>query len=222
MEKHYLMVKTCLFTGIKYLCKTSSKDPFKYHGSGKRWMNILKKYHNGSRLYRHTAKIQTDILGVYDTKEELSLAGIYYSNLFNVVKDDAWANLTEERGSGGKINDQTGKTWKVKDTTRMAEANRKSMSKRQLTSIPKISKENNYQFSGWLQTPWGKFSTIRDASIAAKKERANGNRLVVTDGGTIRKYCKDNMEPLSHSGRRTVPEWRGKTPKEIGFDFIEE
>ena len=42
---YYLYVKTHKVTGLKYLGQTS-KDPFKYNGSGTRWTNHIKKYGN--------------------------------------------------------------------------------------------------------------------------------------------------------------------------------
>lgn len=37
---HYLMLKTHKVSGIKYLCKTSKQDPYKYCGSGKIWREL--------------------------------------------------------------------------------------------------------------------------------------------------------------------------------------
>lgn len=82
------MIKKCMTTGLKYLCKTSSKkkDPYLYNGSGTRWINHIKKYNS---------YIITCIIGSYETKEQLKEYGLYYSKLFNVVNSPDWANLTE-------------------------------------------------------------------------------------------------------------------------------
>jgi hypothetical protein len=94
------MIKKCMTTGLQYLCKTSStKDPYLYQGSGVRWLNHIRKY---------KSRIITCVIGSYQTKEELQQAGLYYSRLYNVVKNSNWANLTEENGfTGGKLYNRT-------------------------------------------------------------------------------------------------------------------
>ena len=87
----YLYVKTHRVTGLKYLGKTI-RDPFKYKGSGKRWLNHLNNHGN---------IVETTILLATDSKEEISETGKFFSRLWNVVKDDDWANLIEESGEGG-------------------------------------------------------------------------------------------------------------------------
>ena len=91
--RYYLMIKEAKGLGIKYLCKCGDyKDPIEYKGSGKLWRRIINK---------HNAEIETTILGLYDTNEELKKWGIHYSKLFNVVSDKSWANLKPEEGDGG-------------------------------------------------------------------------------------------------------------------------
>lgn len=89
---YYLYVKTHNITNLKYLGKTSRKDPHKYKGSGVRWTNHIKK---------HGYDVTTEILLATEDRELLSKAGQYYSGLFDVVKSEKWANLMEETGTGG-------------------------------------------------------------------------------------------------------------------------
>jgi len=88
----YLYVKTHNKTGLKYLGKTTSKDPHKYTGSGKRWKAHLEK---------HGYDYSTDILLETNDINELKEKGVYYSNLWNIVESSEWANLTIEEGTGG-------------------------------------------------------------------------------------------------------------------------
>lgn len=88
---YYLYIKTHNITGLKYLGKTS-KDPFKYKGSGKRWIPHIRK---------HGYNVTTEILKECQTKEELKYWGIYYSNLWNIVESNHWANLKPKEGDGG-------------------------------------------------------------------------------------------------------------------------
>lgn len=90
----YLYVKTHLVTGLKYLGQTQNPDPHSYPGSGMYWKLHLKK---------HGSLYNTEILKECQDKDELRLWGLYYSNQWNVVESDEWANLTEEKGAGGRM-----------------------------------------------------------------------------------------------------------------------
>jgi hypothetical protein len=87
---YYLYVKTHNITGLKYLGQTKN-NPFKYKGSGKRWLRHLKV---------HGYNIKTEILLQTLCYDELVETGLFFSKLFNVVKSNNWANLTEECGNG--------------------------------------------------------------------------------------------------------------------------
>lgn len=98
MTIYYLMIKTHDITGLKYLCQTKRKTPHKYLGSGKYWRLHLEKHGHS-----HT----TEILRECHSKEEVTEWGLHYSNLWNVVENDEWANLIPESGNGGN----TGIPW---------------------------------------------------------------------------------------------------------------
>ena len=87
----YLYVKTHNKTGLKYLGKTT-QNPFKYVGSGTRWKNHLKKHGND---------ISTEVLCESQDHQCIKEQGIYYSELWDVVKSNEWANLKIEEGDGG-------------------------------------------------------------------------------------------------------------------------
>jgi hypothetical protein len=88
----YLYVKTHNKTGLKYLGKTVSKDPHKYTGSGVYWLKHLEK---------HGPDYTTEILVETEDVNVLKEMGLYYSNLWNIVHSDNWANLMVEQGDGG-------------------------------------------------------------------------------------------------------------------------
>jgi hypothetical protein len=94
----YLYKKTHQETGLKYLGKTI-QDPYKYKGSGKRWINHIKK---------HGYKVDTEIIKECSSAEELKFWGEHYSKLWNVVESSEWANLKPESGDGGS----TPEMWK--------------------------------------------------------------------------------------------------------------
>ena len=92
-KKTYLYIKQSP-KGLLYLGKTV-QDPYKYEGSGLRWQNHLKS-HNIK-----PSDLQTWILHETTSEQEIKELGLYYSNLFNVVKSDQWANMKEDTGEGG-------------------------------------------------------------------------------------------------------------------------
>ena len=96
----YLYVKTHNKTGLKYLGKTESKDPHKYPGSGVYWK---------SHLNKHGYDYSTEIIRECQSKEELKEWGLYYTNLWDVVKSNEWANLKEEIGDGGRQSEEVRK-----------------------------------------------------------------------------------------------------------------
>ena len=88
----YLYVKTHNKTGLKYLGKTSQLDPHKYPGSGLYWTRHLKE---------HGFDYNTEVLKECFSKEEIKEWGIYYSQLWDIVNSNEWANLKIETGDGG-------------------------------------------------------------------------------------------------------------------------
>lgn len=88
---YYLYVKTHNHTKLKYLGFTR-QDPYKYKGSGTYWKRHLKIHGND---------ITTIILAECQTKSEIEELGKYFSDKWNIVKSESWANLKEESGDGG-------------------------------------------------------------------------------------------------------------------------
>ena len=88
----YLYEKTHRITGLKYLGKTTAMDPHSYSGSGKYWK---------SHLNKHGFDYDTEILKECNSNEEIRYWGEFYSELWNVVESDEWANLKPESGDGG-------------------------------------------------------------------------------------------------------------------------
>lgn len=73
----FLYKKTHLVTGLNYLGKTISKDPHKYRGSGKYWLNHIKK---------HGYLVNTEILKECQTSEELiNRYQVHKGNLSSVI-----------------------------------------------------------------------------------------------------------------------------------------
>jgi hypothetical protein len=92
MTIYRLYVKTHIQTGLKYLGETVAKDPHLYPGSGTYWKKHLEK---------HGYDYTTEIIKECHSKEDIQQWGLHYSNLWNVVESNEWANLKPETGPGG-------------------------------------------------------------------------------------------------------------------------
>jgi hypothetical protein len=92
-----LYVKTHNITGLKYFGKTTN-DPFKYKGSGKYWLDHLKKHGND---------VTTEIVGYFLDKnlcEEFSLKFSKDNDIVSSVNEygkKIWANQIFENGLDG-------------------------------------------------------------------------------------------------------------------------
>lgn len=89
--KTYIYLKTHNKTGLKYLGKTN-KDPFSYKGSGKYWKRHIKQ---------HGYDVRTEILAECCSEQEVIEKGLFFSNMWDVVKSSDFANLKPEMGDGG-------------------------------------------------------------------------------------------------------------------------
>ena len=145
--KHYLMVKTHNKTGLKYLCKKTTSDVkkcYKYLGSGFFWKRHLSKYGND---------VSTKIIEVCDTIEELKPKALYWSNHYDVVKSEEWANVVIE--NGGNVNDRSFK--------QMQENRRVSL--RKAFSDPEYKK---------LRKELGKETSLRQKGLTMKQRMYEG------------------------------------------------
>lgn len=93
-QTYKLMIKVHRRTKLKYLCVTSKKNWKSYKGSGIYWKSHLKKY--GSN-------IKTILIFESLSIEKISELGLFYSEKYNIVESDDWANLIPENGYNTNI-----------------------------------------------------------------------------------------------------------------------
>ena len=93
-EPTWLIIKQHKTTGLKYFCKTSKKDPYKYNGSGKYWLRHLKK---------HGSDISTIWCQKFNDKQLLIDHAIKFSIENKIVESNEWANMCIENGIDGGI-----------------------------------------------------------------------------------------------------------------------
>ena len=97
----YLYIKEHSITGLKYFGKTTTKDPYKYKGSGVDWGLHLKQ--NGKE---HV--ITTHLLGPFTDAADISEFALFFSEEFDIVASKDWANMKEENGLDGGRRDGFG------------------------------------------------------------------------------------------------------------------
>jgi hypothetical protein len=87
-------------TGLRYFGKSIREDIHIYTGSGKYWSNHFKKH---GKTYIVTEWVSE----WFETLEEIKEFALAFSEIFDIVNSDEWANLQEENGldgnSGSKI-----------------------------------------------------------------------------------------------------------------------
>lgn len=90
----YLYVKQHASTGLKYFGKTTRRNPYAYKGSGKYWIQHLKKHG------RHVNTLE--VWGFTDQTLCTEFA-LRFSRENHIVESDEWANLCVENGVDGAL-----------------------------------------------------------------------------------------------------------------------
>lgn len=93
MSTIYLYIKKHSITGLKYFGKTTQRNPFKYTGSGTKWLNHCKK-HGIENI------ITLEVWG-FDDPELCTEFALSFSKSNNIVESKEWANQIPEDGKNG-------------------------------------------------------------------------------------------------------------------------
>lgn len=92
-----LYIKQHSITGLKYFGKTISANPYKYLGSGTRWLNHIRKH--GTKF------VETIwVSEPYTNAKLIEEAALKFSIENDIVKSAEWANLKPEDGLDGRYN----------------------------------------------------------------------------------------------------------------------
>lgn len=102
----YLYVKQHSITGLKYFGKTIQSDPYKYLGSGTRWLKHIKKHGK-----EHVKTIE---LYTFEDQDEALIFALRFSKENKIVESDDWANIEEETLLGGSSGRIVSKETKIK------------------------------------------------------------------------------------------------------------
>ena len=87
----YLYIKEHAVTGLRYFGKTT-RDPYSYNGSGKYWT---------SHCNKHGWTINTVWTEQFDDLALCQEFAELFSDFFDIVESDSWANLKPETLDGG-------------------------------------------------------------------------------------------------------------------------
>ena len=171
----YLYKKTHRDTGLKYLGKTISKDPYAYPGSGVYWTRHLEIHGNS---------VETEILRECQSESELKQWGEYYSNLWNVAESNDWANLIEESGPGGRWSEESKKKL---SNTKKQELSKLTAEEKRTRMINSCCSPDSYtpeRISNMKKGMAGKKKTKTPkllAAIEARRDRSINNMLKAAD-----------------------------------------
>ena len=129
MKFTFLYIKKHRITGMKYFGKTTESDVQSYLGSGKYWKRHIQKY---GKEHVETIWISHPFTDKKDIEEFATL----FSNHWNIVESNDWANLKLENGiDGGYCGGMNGK----KHTTETINKMKKPKPIRTETHSKKIS-----------------------------------------------------------------------------------
>ena len=195
MTIYYLYIKTHKITGLKYLGQTS-KDPYKYSGSGIDWKQHLKIFGN---------EVATEILLETEHKDQRNYWGRHYSRLLNIVTavDDfgnkIWANRIPETGGGGSPSDDTKKKLRTSQVGRKkpprTEEHRKNLSISTKGLTKPRSKEHQALLTSAIKENW-----------STNDER----RLITAAVGKSNKGRKHTPEALEKKRQAMLRYWEIK------------
>lgn len=91
----YLCVKIHTKTNLKYFCKTATRNPYTYKGSGIHWLRHIKLH--GKELVK-TLKVWS-----FNDEQSATEFALKFSKDNNIVISKHWANLQEENALDGWI-----------------------------------------------------------------------------------------------------------------------
>lgn len=117
-KRTYLYVKTHRKTGLKYFGKTT-KDPFKYTGSGILWKRHLAKHGN---------EVDTEVIGWFDSPAVCRIVALWFSAKHGIVESDGWANLRKENGFDGAPVGHDGHRFSEQERQKLSEVGKRRWS----------------------------------------------------------------------------------------------
>lgn len=176
MSDTYLYVKQHTLTGFMYFGKTTKANPRSYLGSGKYWVNHIKKHGKEHVTTKWVSEPFMD-------KEELVEFALAFSELFDIVESTNWANLKEENGLDGN---PPGTKFSEEHKTKLSIAAKKRGGNYVRPVGTKLSDEHVKKISESL----------------TGRTRSNEERRKISEGKKGVKFSEEHKRKLSEAAKR--------------------
>jgi hypothetical protein len=186
----YLYIKTHRITGLKYLGKTSSKDPHSYPGSGTRWR---------AHLDKHGYEFDTEILCESEDPVKIKEEGLRYSKMWNIVEAVEWANLKPESGDGGTFSHTTDAKKKIGNSARGRTSPYKGMSYEEIQNDPVKAAERKENHSEWMRENNPYRGKTHSDDIKNKMKDAASDRMKLPEDDRKQKWGHLKGKPWSEA-----------------------
>jgi hypothetical protein len=176
-----LYIKQHSLTGMRYFGKTIREDIYDYLGSGVKWWNHLNVY---GKEYVETIWVSD----WFENPIELQQFALAFSEIFDIVDSNEWANLKEEDGlKGGKMSpeSQLKANKKIKETLN-SETYKPTRIKRILAQKERLASKEYLE-------------NVKPEKIRKYKETVNSEEWKETTG-------KDKLEKIANT--RADPKWQ--------------
>lgn len=195
MIKYTLYKKVHKKTGLQYLGYTT-KNPYDYAGSGKYWKRHIKIHGND---------VETIILCETYDKKEITERGIYYSEMWNVVDSDNWANLKPESGDGGTFSHRKDSIEKIRDYQK----NKKIWTEKAIQNLKDITLISANKRRGQPWTEERRLAGNRpneETMMFANKKRSDTLKGRKTSKGREgHKYPDEDKISCEHCDKKLIP-----------------
>lgn len=207
MSIYKLYVKTHNLTGLKYLGKTTAKDPHNYFGSGIYWRRHLEK---------HGYDYTTEIIKECSSNNEIKIWGSYYSKLWNVVESNKWANLTPETGDG--VDSISAKKYATLHHANMTEEKKKVRSRncsrgqlKRFKESPesietKKKKSDSHKGTYRIESPDGRI-WITDMGLKDFAEK-HKSEILISYWSLFNAYRKCYTNAVSNRAAKNINQWK--------------
>ena len=141
----WLYIKQHKLTGLKYFGKTT-KNPYRYNGSGKYWVRHLKVHGN---------EVDTIWTQLFEDRLELMSYALTFSVENNIVESKEWANFIPENGLDGGVHGHS-----VSSETR----NKISEALKGIPSPKNMTPEVSARYSNSNRLTWERIKELRIGS----------------------------------------------------------
>lgn len=208
----YLYVKEHTVTKLKYFGKTTKKDPSKYRGSGKYWLNHLKVHGN---------IVTTKIIGYYEDENECMATAIKFSidnNIVDAVDKDGkkiWANQVIENGIDGGATRFGPHTEETKNKIRESQVGKKLSDETKNKIKHARHKQKKSRVKGEWRFPESSKDKLRVANLGKKQSKETIlKRAEKLKGRTVSDEVKLKISK-SKKGKPLSPEHVEKLKKRV-------